>query len=752
MKVCNSCKTKNNDDSIFCKKCGKKLKGETDIAKIVLLVGVILVLFSSIFFGILNWEHMNNVFRLLFFVFETCLFFLMSLALRKVSKIPSRIFFVIGLILAPFTLSMVPYYNVVPSILYKYALIFLYLAIIYLLTFVAYKLINLKFKCKFVDYLALFALLLSIIFTAGIFEASSLIVGLILVIYMIALHVVSKIKFFSENKSYYNFSMILSYILTIYLVFAIGALNDSLLTISKMIISAITLTLFVADGYIKMFKERTVMHFFYPFMLQLLSFVYVCTMFGFNDTGIYLSLIILNMIFYFASLIFKNKLFSITTLVLTYVMFGLLTMISMFDANDMWLVIISSFFLVFNICLLIVKKYNFAHFFIAVNVLTLVLGFNSWLYNFDELVIFGFLSILYLIIYLIMNLVKNKYDFMYLILMLLVGFISVIVQADTSFSLIKLIICLTFAIGYVLVNIFKEHISIRIIWFVVLNLIGLVLFNNIYYSLLTISMFTIIAGIILQKITKFNFKPHLLYAEILVFGITLSNTMEYSLYALFINVLAYILGYVSLVNFHNKKWWKIPFIMVGLLYITKLLGVVIDPTIIYTLISLLVILIVITSMYLLDRFNSKELVIISLVSLIPYYELVDSLYVNLSELTIIPFIVYAIILIFAIKWKKTVTRNVFILVPFFIFAATLMLTNSGVVSTIIDAVFAVTYIILGLVKRFNLLVFFGIGYLILAILLQIFTVLSSMAAIIALLVVGFILIFVAVIYSTKKKD
>lgn len=748
MKVCNSCKTKNNDDSIFCKKCGKKIKGETDISKVVLLVGVFLVLFSSIFFGILNWSNMNNLFRLLFFVFETCLFFLMSLALKRVSRGTSRIFFVIGLLLAPFTLSMIPYYNLIPSILYNWSLICIYLAIIYLLTCIAYKLINLKFKSKILDYLALLALLISITFFVFTFNGGSVVMGLVMTIYMVILTIISKIKFFSSNRSYYISSIILSFLLTPYLLIVFAEMYG----LFSLIINAISLTIFISDGYIKMFGKKTAMHFFFPCMLQALTFVYVATIFDFSDAGTYLTLALINVAFYFVSLIFKNKLFSITTLVLTYLMFGLLTLVSSIDSDGMWLVIISSIFLLFDISLLIVKKYNFAHLFMALNVLTLVAGFNTWLYSFDTLVIIGFLSILYLIIYLIMNLIKNKYDFMYLILMLFIGFISVFLQIDTQFSIIKLIICLTFAIGYILVNVLSEHASIRIIWYVVLNLILLVLFNNIYYSTLAISMFTIIAGIILHKITKFNFGPHLLYAEIVTFGITLSNTMEYSLQSLFINVLVYILGYISLVNFHNKKWWKIAFVMVGLIYITKLLGVIIDPIVIYTLISILITLVIITSLYLLDRFNSKELIIISLVILLPYYKLVDSLYANLDELYLIPFIVYSIILIFVIKWKSNTPRNIFILIPFFTFASILLLSNTGVISTIIDAVFAVTYIILGLVKRFNLLVFFGIGLLVLTILLQIFTVLNNMAVIIALLVVGFILIFVAIIYSAKKKD
>ena len=97
-------------------------------------------------------------------------------------------------------------------------------------------------------------------------------------------------------------------------------------------------------------------------------------------------------------------------------------------------------------------------------------------------------------------------------------------------------------------------------------------------------------------------------------------------------------------------------------------------------------------------------------------------------------------------------KKVFVLVPFFIFSVIFVLTNNGVVSTIFDAIFVLAYIILGLIDRFNLLVFFAIGVLVLTILLQLFTVLNSMAVIISLLVVGFVLIFVAVIYGSKKKD
>jgi len=749
MKVCNNCHKENNDDSVFCSNCGKKIRNEVDIQKIVLLVGVILVLFSSVFFGILNWESMNNLFRLLFFVFETCLFFIMSLALKKVSNVASRIFFVIGLLLTPFTLSMIPYYNLIPSILFNEALIYLYLAIIYLLTFVAYILINTKFKGKILNYLALLSLLVSFIFASLIFNKNIAIIGLLITLYMFIINILSRLKFFKESsRIYYNFSLIISFFLIPLLVYSFLKQGTF-----EIIINSITLVLFLIDAYYKLHVyNKTILHIFAPFMFQLLSFILLNTIFGNNSMVIILTLAFVNIIFYLVSLIFKNRVFSTITLVLTYIMLGFLTLMCILLPEYLLLVLISLIFIVFNLGLLIIKKYNFVHFLITINVLTLVVGLNAWLYNFGALIIVAFLLILYLIIYLVLNLINNKYDFIYLIIMLVLGLISFILQVEEGFSVIKLIISTTFVIGYILINIFKEHISIRIIWFVILNLLLLTLFNDIYYSLLTISILTIVIGLILQKTTKFSFGPYLLYAEIVAFIVTFLNGMDHNIYSLFINVLAFILGYISLVNNHNKKPWKMAFIMVGLLYITKLLSVIIEPVVIYNLISILINLIIITALYLLDRFKSKELVIISLITLIPYYRLIVGLETEIFEYVLIPFVVYHIILIFVIKWKNITPRNVFILVPYFIIASIFILSNSGVVSTIIDSIFVVAYIIVGLFKKFNLLIYFSIGILVLTILLKIFTVLNSMAAVIALLIVGFILIFVAVIYGSKKKD
>lgn len=758
MKVCPKCNHNNSDESLYCAKCGNKLKKEVDLGKIVLLVGVFLVMFSSIFFGILNWENMNNLFRLLFFCFETCLFYLMSLALKKVSNKTARIFFVIGLLLTPFTLSMVPYYNLIPSVLYNRALIFIYLALVYAITFGAYLLINIKFKGKVLNFFALLSLLISVIFGCLIFTYNIVIIGLAVTTYMFIVNLFSKIL---KDRLYYIFSLVLSFLVVPFLI--ICFFQDEKM---EMIINGISLLIFMIDTYLKIFfNEKTILHFFAPFMLQALTFVYIGVVSTTHDTIAMVAITLVNIALYFITWIFKNKMFSITTLVLTYVITAILSLFCIFADGAMCLTIISGIMLFFNLGLVVFKKYNFAHFLITLNVLALVNGLNTWLYNFDALIIVGFLLILYLIIYLVLNIINNKYDFVYLIIMLVIGFYTASEMAFTSleFSIIKLIICLTFVIGFILINLFKEHVSIRIIWYIILNFLLLCLFNNAYYSFLAISIFTILASIVLEKATKLNFKPYILYAEIIVFIITLFNTMEYNIYSLFINILAFVLGYLCLRKYHNKKAWKIAYVMVGLLYITKLISVVVEPVVISSLISLLVILILVVAMYLLDTFNSKELVIISLVALIPYYSLIGGIYNGypyyygygpdyLRELYLVPFIVYSIILIFIIKWKSETARNVFILIPFFVFAALFLFTNSGVVSTIIDAVYAVTYMILGLVKKYNLLVFFSIGLLVAFILFQIFTVLSSMAAIISLLVVGFVLIFVAVLYTTKKKD
>ena len=660
MKICPKCNHENSDESVYCTKCGSKFRKEVDLGKTVLLVGVFLVLFSSIFFGILNWENMDNLFRLLFFCFETCLFFIMSAALMKVSNKISRIFFVIGLVLTPFTLSMVPYYNLIPNNLYNESLIYIYLAIIYFLTFGIYLLINIKFKGKILNYLALLSLLISFIFISLIFNKNIVIIGLLITIYMFIVHMLSKV-FKNSSKIYYNFSLILSFLLTPFLVVCFTKTENF-----EMIINGITLVIFMIDAYLKMaFNKKSILHLFAPFMFQALSLVLILTIFRDNDNLSMLFIVLANLALYFITWIFKNKMFSITTLVLTYVMTSFVVFAALVGQYSMMLSIISGILLFFNLSLVIFKKYNYAHFLITLNVMTLVVGLNTWLYNFDSLIIVGFLLILYLIIYLVLNLINNKYDFFYLIIMLIIGLFSSLYISTTSveFSIIKLIITLTFAIGFIVINLFKEHVSIRIIWYVILNSIILVLFNNFYYSILAISLFTILSSIVLERATKFNYKPYILYAEILVFTITLFNTMEFNIYSLFINVLALVLAYLCVLKYHNKKAWKMAYVMVGLLYLTKLVGVVVEPVVISSLISIFIVLIIIVAMYLLDTFNSKELVIISLVSLIPYYNLVGALDTYLVELYLVPAVVYAIILLFVIKFKTETGRNVFILVP-----------------------------------------------------------------------------------------
>ena len=87
MKNCNHCGKKISDDMKFCAHCGHKITKETDISKVVLLVGVFVVLFSSFAFGIVSWSSMTELYKILFFAFETILFFALSFALKKLVKI-----------------------------------------------------------------------------------------------------------------------------------------------------------------------------------------------------------------------------------------------------------------------------------------------------------------------------------------------------------------------------------------------------------------------------------------------------------------------------------------------------------------------------------------------------------------------------------------------------------------------------------------------------------------------------------------
>ena len=71
---------------------------------------------------------------------------------------------------------------------------------------------------------------------------------------------------------------------------------------------------------------------------------------------------------------------------------------------------------------------------------------------------------------------------------------------------------------------------------------------------------------------------------------------------------------------------------------------------------------------------------------------------------------------------------------------------------LIELIGALVFIVLGLIRKHNILIYFGIGFLILTTIFNLFTVLNSLAIVITLLLIGFILIGLAIFFEVRKKD
>ena len=746
MKYCNNCGKKITENANYCENCGSKIKKEVDIFKVVLLVGVFVVLFSSFAFGIVSWESMSNLFRLLFFAFETFLFFILSLALKSVSKNTSRVFFIIGLIMVPYTLSLLPYYSLLPSYFNLGAGLYIYLALIYLISFITYLLINIKFKSNIVNYLSLILLLMSFISASYIFNKNISLTMLFIVCYVIVINVLSLLNIFNDKfkKVLSVFSLVLGLVIVPILIYTftrVGEINT--------FVNILTFILYMVDSFFKLsLNKNSVLRGFNPFTLSILSYTLIASNLN-NYLNILLyALTIVFILLYYLSLLFDSKLYSITSLIMSYLIFLIVLCVGFMYGSYFALFICTIIMLIFNISLILILKSNFVHIIIPINIIFTVISLCNAFFDITGLSIVTLLIILYLVCYLLFKLVNNKYNLVYLISTLVISFISLVFINDIS--LISIITLVLMLITFILSFVFKENNAIRIIAYIILNFALIGAFNtNLYYALLMIGGFTIVSALILQKFTKFNLKPYILYAEIIIFLITLFNDFSYPLVFLAINAAIYVLSFLSLLKYFNKAFYRIIYFMLGLILLNKFMFLIFNVLFISNLVSILLIVIILIVLYLLDREKSVYLIIESLVLLIPYNSIVTNEFYNIYELYLVPFIVYIIAFTTTIKMDKE-SKNILTIVLLSIIGVFFILINQGVVSIIFDVLYAVLFIILGLIRKHNLLIYFGIGFLVITTIFNLFTVLNSLAIVITLLILGFILIGLSVYFIVKN--
>lgn len=749
MKYCPKCGNELKKDEKFCRKCGSKIKVEKDIGKIILFLGVFLVIFSSFIFGIISWNNYGDLFKILFFAFETVLFFGLSFALRKIGEKTSRAFFIIGLFLIPYTLTLIPIYNIVKFT--SSASIYIYLAILYFLTSIFYLLVNIKFKSIFVNYMSLIALLLSFI-NVGLIFNNHQIIALLIVSYIVIINVLSKIKVFDDkfNTVLKNASLIIGLLAIPYYIFVFGHSAAEKLEFLPLLFNSITFVLILFDIYFKLYNKSKILDVVAPFILSIVSIVFISySLYNFGNLFIYI-VAVFACILYFVSLLFNNNTLKITSLISFYLTFLFLFIGCSILPSSFELFIISLISLISNIVILIINKYSFVHFIIAISLLSTISAFINTYFDFTYYFSGIICSIIFMIMYIVLKLLNKKHSFFYLICALFVCFINII--SGSMYIYFGLINSLVLLVAFILTFAFEEHVSLRIITYVLLNIVLIDTFDNFYYTALAIGGSTLFSGLLLDRFTKFNLKPYILYSEILILIVTLFNSMNYSIYVLFINIFIFAIAYLALLKYHNKTPYRLLYVITCLITVERIIYTLINVNVIASLIAIILVLIILIVMYLMDADKSVNLTIVSLVILYPYYRLIGEFTTDIFELYVLPFIVYDIILTTIINFKNEMAKRLWTIIPLSIMAYIFLISSKEVVPIIIDFVFALLFIIIGLVRKYNLMIYFGIVFIVLILLFKMFTIVNSAAIIITILILGLTLIGIALFTELKKKN
>ena len=391
------------------------------------------------------------------------------------------------------------------------------------------------------------------------------------------------------------------------------------------------------------------------------------------------------------------------------------------------------------------------HYLLPLSIFTLICNGTNYFYKFDFIYLALSAFFIYLIIYNILKIKNNSKSIIYLIATLFLSIISCFLIENT-FDIVNLLALLTPLLLFIFSVLYREDLSIRIVSYSFFNFGALLLFDNFYNASLLVSSITILFSVLLMRYQDINLKPYILYSEILVFIITLFNTMSHSNLELFIGIIVFLASYMTVVKYYNYKYYRIPYIMVGLLTIIRIVGIIIEPVVISSIISILTLLIIVTIIYLMDIENKWGILLLSLVVLIPYYNLINEVFSNIYELYVLPFILYDLVLFEIINFKNEKTKKILSIVSLAILSFFMLINNNELVAVFINVIVSLIYILIGVFRKYNHYIYLGIVFLIISLYSQLMTVLDSTILMMFLIIIGFILITIVLVKEIDKRQ
>lgn len=769
MNYCTNCGNKLKENSNFCTSCGKPTKNELEKIKAkkqeekekrkdktILWLGTLLVIVASIIFAFTNWENMERVFKIVFLIVESLIFFIISFVYKKLNNESScKVMWFLGTIFIPIILNLVAEYELFGNYLsYSGSGIFVYLALSSFICTVMYYLSYKFIKSNVFLYLGHIFLYLVIVFTLYAFKLDIVLENnnLILIILSFINLIIIVLNIFIKNRSiniFMSFIMLVLFFITI-IYFGISYYDSTTIFLLFTYIFEIA-SLFIL---IKVSKKNFIIY-LYPIFIYLLS-TQAITQLNLYNLQVYI-LILVSILLYLILRSISNKAINI----ISFILLLIISYSSLINANAN--IILSCSIILLGLYIFIIKcnigrvESSISEILLPVNIYLIISSlFDLFVSVKPELI----LLISSIICFTIFNIFdeKNKkdnlnkvFEISAYILVLISSFIIILFESTlTSFMLNEFLWIYYFLYAFIKKKKKAESISMFSISIANLILCSISLDIKLYYVILTISTILTVIYILSNRIGFKNKNLLIYFSYSFIILLSLFNIKEYSMFAFMCNILLYVILYYI----YNKRE-KIPFIfkyiftLLGFILIYRLFDYFIDKEVIANLFTLITYIIIIISMYLLEIDSDRKITCYIPVITIPYINLVNN--VDIFSDIKIELIAMLIILLTMIIFEKirpfkdTKLDDIFeviVLIIIYLSIAQETITFNYIVSAL--------YLFYGIIKKTDIFVTLGIVLILLSTLINLIQAFSTLATIFVILVIGISLIGYVLYKETKK--
>ena len=719
-------------------------------------LGTLLVIVASIIFAFTNWENMGSVFKIVFLIVESLIFFITSFVYKKLNnELSYKAMWFLGTIFIPIILNLVAEYELFGNYLsYSGSGIFVYLALSSFICAVMYYLSYKFIKSNVFLYLGHIFLYLVVVFTLYVFKLDIVLENnnLILIILSFINLIIIALNIFIKNRSiniFMSFIMLVLFFITI-IYFDISYYDSNTIFLLFTYIFEIA-SLFIL---IKVSKKNFIIY-LYPIFIYLLS-TQAITQLNLYNLQVYI-LILVSILLYLILRSISNKAINI----ISFILLLIISYSSLINANAN--IILSCSIILLGLYIFIIKcnigrvESSISEILLPVNIYLIISSlFDLFVSVKPELI----LLISSIICFTIFNIFdeKNKknnlnkvFEISAYILVLISSFIIILFESTlTSFMLNEFLWIYYFLYAFIKKKKKAESISMFSISIANLILCSISLDIKLYYVILTISTILTVIYILSNRIGLKNKNLLVYFSYSFMILLSLFNIKEYSMFAFMCNILLYVILYYI----YNKRE-KIPFIfkyiftLLGFILIYRLFDYFIDKEVIANLFTLITYIIIIISMYLLEIDSDRKITCYIPVITIPYINLVNNVDVFSDikiELIAMLIILLTMIIFEKIRpFKDTKLDDIFeviVLIIIYLSIAQETITFNYIVSAL--------YLFYGIIKKTDIFVTLGIVLILLSALINLIQAFNTLATIFVILVIGISLIGYVLYKETKK--